>query len=694
MAFLLFSFSTVSQASKKSRSHKKIVRSIQRASVRITKSDKRTARNILSIYSLAEKNQIQNSYILKTKKAIRKNKTFTVYKFWLTDLYKINNTKTAKKIVKLCSKLLKRKLHKDSIANNLKRQINSICLERSLSYIKRNIIKKKKLFNAFSIFIDRNLERLVYGKLNKNFVSFFKYISDNKSVYRFLSEKVINYVLIQSKVPSNELISSLHINDDLTLFVQNYGYDNYSTQNIFYRELMKLIANTERELEKDNNLAFLKTHTEQIINFAHLNSDYMKMSKVNNKLITFSKYLTRREKYQYSRKVLSFVISKKDIHYKEALFQSFWTFIKDEDNDGAIKFIADHKLESQKLDSKFKFWIATTLFNSGKKLKSIIAFKKIIKNEPLSFYSIMAHKKMIKFSGKEESKNSFDYINNFDTLTNDYILSKLNKTSKNTIKRLVIWSDLGRYKFAALEISRLQALPIQSLFSVRKPEDTKLYRTAVIEFAANILKRKRDHLNSFRIIFSSFNRNLISLNQNILKILFPKPYFKTLSKINSSLKNTIDPFIILSLIRQESGFNPNANSSAGAMGLMQLMPKTADFITRTKKKHLYKVRSNLIAGTTYFEYLYKKFDKNLVYTLSAYNAGEYRLKRWKKKFFKHESMLKTIESIPFNETKQYVQLIFRNIFFYKLLNMNSDHKKKDEHYKLTQLFDVPLGFNQ
>ena len=72
----------------------------------------------------------------------------------------------------------------------------------------------------------------------------------------------------------------------------------------------------------------------------------------------------------------------------------------------------------------------------------------------------------------------------------------------------------------------------------------------------------------------------------------------------------------------------------------------------------------------------------------SYNAGESRVDRWQNDFLNHDSILSNIESIPFFETRKYVKLIFRNMFFYKLLL----HRDKSGSDQLNQIYDVYLGF--
>ena len=167
-----------------------------------------------------------------------------------------------------------------------------------------------------------------------------------------------------------------------------------------------------------------------------------------------------------------------------------------------------------------------------------------------------------------------------------------------------------------------------------------------------------------------FSLDIPDLPRKYWEALFPKPYWSDLKR--SSVANGLDPYLVASLIRQESEFNPGAVSRANAVGLMQLLPKTGKAVAKEIKlkrynaSQLYTPAVNLQLGTRYFKGMVDKFGGSFEYALAAYNAGSDRVTEWLGQG-KYRDPQEFVESIPFTETREYVQAIMRNASVYKQL---------------------------
>ena len=172
-----------------------------------------------------------------------------------------------------------------------------------------------------------------------------------------------------------------------------------------------------------------------------------------------------------------------------------------------------------------------------------------------------------------------------------------------------------------------------------------------------------------RTVPSYFSVETDELPRPVWEALFPRPFWPELKR--NSLQHQLDPYLVASLIRQESEFNPTAISRANAMGLMQLLPQVGKGLAKELKiRHfstdeLLVATTNLQLGTRYFRKIVDHYDGQVEYALAAYNAGENRVEEWRKGEFKDKAEF--VESIPFTETREYVQAILRNAVLYRLL---------------------------
>lgn len=136
----------------------------------------------------------------------------------------------------------------------------------------------------------------------------------------------------------------------------------------------------------------------------------------------------------------------------------------------------------------------------------------------------------------------------------------------------------------------------------------------------------------------------------------------------------VDKALVFSFVKQESCFNEKAQSAVGAVGLMQLMPSSARQIAHRlrlewDKKKLTEPEYNLALGQQYLIWLMsdKQIDNNLLFTAVAYNSGPGNLYKLKKKMKYNDDPLLFVESIPFRETRGFVERIMANYWIYQTL---------------------------
>jgi soluble lytic murein transglycosylase len=172
-----------------------------------------------------------------------------------------------------------------------------------------------------------------------------------------------------------------------------------------------------------------------------------------------------------------------------------------------------------------------------------------------------------------------------------------------------------------------------------------------------------------RIIVPNFDsRKFADVPVSAWRALYPLPYEAALRR--EAAKNDFDPMFAAGLIRQESTFQADAVSHKNAIGLMQVLPKTGKLLARqmkiryTKDK-LFEPDFNLAVGMVYIANLVRQMGAP-EYAAAAYNAGEDRIAAWKSER-NYEEIPELVESIPFTETREYVQVVLRNTAVYRMI---------------------------
>ncbi len=180
---------------------------------------------------------------------------------------------------------------------------------------------------------------------------------------------------------------------------------------------------------------------------------------------------------------------------------------------------------------------------------------------------------------------------------------------------------------------------------------------------------------ALKIIPAYAQMDFSDLPDEVWNSLYPQAYWKLIAA--QARLNNLDPYLVMGLIRQESAFNARALSPANARGLMQVLPQTAARSsrasrTRSAAARLYDPNYNVRVGCAYLASLLKDFDGHPEFALAAYNAGDFRVRDWEKKYsFRDPATF--LESIPIPATRAYVELVLRDAEIYRQLMNGSPH---------------------
>ena len=172
-----------------------------------------------------------------------------------------------------------------------------------------------------------------------------------------------------------------------------------------------------------------------------------------------------------------------------------------------------------------------------------------------------------------------------------------------------------------------------------------------------------------------------------LDIRFPLAFEPSINSV--SINSNVQPHLLFAIARQESAFELQAVSRAGAVGLLQIMPQTAKStamslnIPYKNSRQLFEIEKNLLIGSSYLKSLLKRYDNNRILALASYNAGPERVSTWLSRSGGKLTFDLWIELIPFRETRNYVKsvLMYSAIYSHK----TGSQKRMLEPYEIELL---------
>lgn len=186
-------------------------------------------------------------------------------------------------------------------------------------------------------------------------------------------------------------------------------------------------------------------------------------------------------------------------------------------------------------------------------------------------------------------------------------------------------------------------------------------------YLADLRQSQGNHLSQLKILTSVLYANPKLTSKSVLERYFPKLYYPIFEKHAQGL----DPYLLMSIARRESAFNPRAVSRARAKGLMQISPHTQRRLSSTK--NIFDPEANISVGSRYLSDLIKKTNGQIHLALAGYNAGPNRVDIWTNRYAVTDPIL-FIDLIPFRETREYVASVLRNYYWYRRLHTESPAK--------------------
>ncbi|MEO5668588.1 MAG: lytic transglycosylase domain-containing protein [Bdellovibrionota bacterium] len=323
---------------------------------------------------------------------------------------------------------------------------------------------------------------------------------------------------------------------------------------------------------------------------------------------------------------------------------------------------------------RWLFWRGLARLSAGMKDKAIEDLKEAHRKAPLSYYSVVAGLELVKLEEKPADwklpdASSFwladgtwdepSFSDHFDT-----------KTLKPKNAADLPWAQvyglgaIGRFTDARRYLSNLE----KRLYSLAGAKGKSLKeRRKALQRGAWLRLGVGDQIGSLRMGELARITFEGQLEAEELAYLYPLPFKKLIE--DSANERHVDPWHAISLIRQESAFNPQARSSANALGLMQIIPPVAEKEARKlgikdfRPEQLNDPSMSVRIGSFHLGELYSHFESSLITSTAAYNAGRPPVYAWIT-HYSHPIPYVFIDRISFAETRKYVRSILRNYINY------------------------------
>lgn len=307
---------------------------------------------------------------------------------------------------------------------------------------------------------------------------------------------------------------------------------------------------------------------------------------------------------------------------------------------------------------KAGFWVGKWAEKLGQNEEAIKAYEYVLQNHPHSYYAWRSAVRLGKDVG------DFNSLRSLPLEVQTPTQRPIPPAGSNMFKELFL---LGEDQDAI-------ALFTAEMGNKNGSTDTTSPITVSEQFVQGLLQQNQgQYLKSINTIWNLRNRDnpedqvewqILRRSPEYWYALFPFPYEDLIVKW--SRERNLNPFLVVSLIRQESRFEKDIKSPVGATGLMQIMPETGKWIAPQINMTEYSLtdpEDNIKMGTWYLNHTHDTFNNNSMLAIASYNAGPGNVSNWIRRYSLAD-LDEFVENIPFPETKNYVETVFGNYWNY------------------------------
>lgn len=295
-------------------------------------------------------------------------------------------------------------------------------------------------------------------------------------------------------------------------------------------------------------------------------------------------------------------------------------------------------LDKDAFRSRALYWLSKVYQAKGESSLARETLKELKAKYPFSFHTLMA------MHSEREDPGALLKRSNPNLLTRSEQVPQLN----NLIEQAELLNENGFQKSADKVLSWVLS-------------DSEKAEPEFMIYVSDIKQSQGNYLSQLQILTGVLYANPQLTSKSLMERYFPKLYFPIFEKHSQGL----DPYLLMSIARRESAFNPKAVSRARAKGLMQISPHTQRRLSSTK--NVFDPEANISIGSRYVSDLVKRSNGFIHLALAGYNAGPNRVDLWLARYPSSDPVL-FIDLIPFRETREYVASVLRNYYWYRRLH--------------------------